>query len=100
MRTAEDPANPLCEFIGAQQTVGLDHFALAVNPFGLYRVEPRALLGQKADDNPHSISALFDLAVVPAKPTPELFGDMPACALSQIRSKTFLPAASSFSQLH
>src|SRR5215204_1380075 len=78
MRTAEDPANPLCEFVGAQQTLGLDHFALAVNPFGLYRVEPRALLGQKAAYNSHSFATLFDLTVMSPEPTPELFGDMPA----------------------
>src|SRR3712207_1388119 len=67
MRTTKDPANPLCEFISSQKTIGLDHFPLAVNPFRLYRVQPRTLLGQQAADNPHSISALFDLAVVPGQ---------------------------------
>ncbi len=47
MRTTEDPANPLGKLVGARQTVGLYHFALAVDPLGLYRVQPRALLGQK-----------------------------------------------------
>jgi hypothetical protein len=84
MRTIEDPANPLSEFISAQQTIGFDHFPLAVNPFGLYGVQPRALLGQQADDNPHSIfSALFDLTVVPTKPTPHLAAYVPC--LAQIR---------------
>ena len=64
MRTAEDPAYPIGEFVGAQQTLGLDHFALAVNPFGLDRVQPWALLGQKAAYDPHSFAALFDLAVM------------------------------------
>ncbi len=48
MGTTENPANPVGELVGAQQTVGLDHSTLAVNPFGLYRVQPRALLGQQA----------------------------------------------------
>src|SRR3712207_567187 len=78
MQTTKDPANPLCEFISSQKTIGLDHFPLAVNPFRLYRVQPRTLLGQQAADNPHSISALFDLAVVPAKPTPHLTAYVPA----------------------
>ena len=38
MRTAKDPANPIGEFISAQQTIGLDHFALAVDPLRLYGV--------------------------------------------------------------
>ncbi len=37
IRTTEDPTDPVGEFISAQQTLGLDHFALAVNPFGLYQ---------------------------------------------------------------
>src|SRR4051794_41026289 len=78
MWTAEDPANPLGEFVGSQQTLGLYNLALAVNPFGLDRVEPRTLFGQKAAYDPHSVSAVFDLAVVRTEPAPDLFGDMPA----------------------
>ena len=68
MRTTENPADPLCEFVGAQQTVGLYHLALAVHPLGLYGVQPRAPLGQKAAYDPHSLAAAFDLAVVTAAP--------------------------------
>jgi hypothetical protein len=78
MWTAEDPANPLGEFVGSQQTFGLYNLTLAVNPFGLDRVQPRTLLWQKAAYDPHSISAVFDLAVVRTEPAPDLFGDMPA----------------------
>src|SRR3954447_16510368 len=77
MRTTEDPTDPIGEFVSAQQTVGLYHFALAVDPFGLYRVQPRALLGQKAAYDPHSASALFDLVVVPAEPAPYLTAYVP-----------------------
>jgi hypothetical protein len=65
MRTIEDPANPIGEFISAQHSVGFDHFALAMHPLlGLYGVQPRTPLWQKATHNPHSASALLDPAVV------------------------------------
>jgi hypothetical protein len=85
MRTTENPADPVGELVSAQQTVGLDHFALAVNPFGLYSVQPRALLGQQAAYDPHSsfAAALFDLLAVmfSEEPAPELLGDVPACVV-------------------
>src|SRR5215208_1686249 len=79
MRTTEDPADPLGKLVSAQQTLGLDHFSLAVNPLGLYGVKPRTLLGQKTTYDSHSGfgPALFDTAIVPAEPAPEIFGDMP-----------------------
>src|SRR5215208_3054112 len=77
MRTTEDPANPLGKLVGAQQTVGLYHLALAVDPLGLYGIQPRTLLGQKAAYDPHSLPAPFDLAVMRTEPAPDLFGDMP-----------------------
>src|SRR3954452_12794364 len=83
MRTTEDPADSVSKLVSAKQTVGFDHFALAMNPFGLYRVQPRALLGQQAAYDPHSsfAAALFDLAVMFPEPAPDLLGDMPACVL-------------------
>src|SRR5947209_8338305 len=81
MRTTEDPTDPIGKLIRAQQTVGFDHFALAMNPFGLYRIQPWALLRQKAAYDPHSRATLFDLAVMFAEPTPYLLGDMPACVV-------------------
>ena len=42
METAEDSANPVGEFVGIQQPVGLYNLALAVDPFGFGRVEPRS----------------------------------------------------------
>ncbi len=39
MRTVEDPANPIGEFVGSKQTLGLYNLALAVDPFGLYSVD-------------------------------------------------------------
>src|SRR5215216_6903886 len=77
MRTSEYPANPLCEFVGAQQTVGLDHFALAMNPLGLYGVQPRALLRKKAAYDPHPAPALLDFSVVLSEPASDFFGEVP-----------------------
>src|SRR5438270_1673894 len=81
MRTAEDLANPLGELISAEQTKGLYHFALAMNPFGLYRVKPWAPLGQKAAYNPNSFAAVFDLAIMFSEPASDLLGDVPACVV-------------------
>jgi hypothetical protein len=78
MRTTENPAYPLGELISTKHYLGLDHFALAMNPFGHYGVQPRALFGQKAAYDPHSFATHFDLAVVLAEPAPHLFGNMPA----------------------
>src|SRR5215211_2321579 len=77
MRTTENPAYPIGEFVGAKEPVGLDHLALAVNPFGFYGVQPRALLGQKAAYDPHSFAAAFDLAVVLAEPSSDLAAYVP-----------------------
>jgi hypothetical protein len=91
MRTSENPANPLCEFVGAKHTVGLYNLTLAMNPLGLYRVEPRALFRQKAAYDPHSFAAFFDLAVVRTEPAPDLFGDIPPPACVVPDEKQYLP---------
>src|SRR4051812_21403681 len=77
MSTAEDPTDPIRELISAQQTIGLHHFSLAVGPLRLYSVQPRALLGQQATDDPDPTAALFDLAVMLAEPAPNLAAYVP-----------------------
>ena len=77
MRTIENSANPLGEFVSSQETLGLYHLPLAVYPCGLYSVQPRALLGQKAAYDPYSTAALCDLAVMSSQPASELPGDVP-----------------------
>src|SRR5215210_3611855 len=83
MRTTEDPANPIGEFVGAQQALGLYNLALAVDPFGFDRVEPRTLLWQQAAYDPNSgfSSTAFDLTVVRTEPAPDLLGDVPTCVV-------------------
>src|SRR5918995_3761333 len=77
MRTVEDPADPICQLVSREQPLGLYDLALAMDPLGLHRVEPRALLGQKAAYDPHSLAAVFDLTVVRSDPPSDLFGDVP-----------------------
>src|SRR5215204_1792807 len=79
MGTTKDPTDPICKLVSAKQSLGFDHFALAVDPLGLYGVEPRALLGQKAAHDSHSVfaPAVFDPAVVLTEPAPDLLGDVP-----------------------
>jgi hypothetical protein len=87
MWAAEDPTDPLGEFVSAQETLRLYHFALAVYPLGLYGIQPWTLLWQQAAHDSHSFAALFDTAVVRTEPTPEHFGDMPACVVPDQKQK-------------
>src|SRR5918993_1448445 len=77
MRTVEDRADPICQLVSREQPLGLYDLALAMDPLGLHRVEPRALLGQKAAYDPHSTAAVFDCSVVRGNPPSDLFGDVP-----------------------
>jgi hypothetical protein len=43
MRTLKSSAGSFGQLVGREQTIGLYHPPFAVNPLGLYRVEPRAL---------------------------------------------------------
>ena len=81
MRTIENLTDPVGEFVSAEQSVGLYNLALAVDPFGLHGVKPRTPFWQKAAYDPHSISTLFDLAVMFSEPPTELFRDVPACVV-------------------
>jgi len=82
MRTIEDTTNPVGELVSAKQTLGLDHFALAVYPLGFYDVKPRTLLGQMAAYDPHSTATVLDSAVMLAEPASDLLGDMPIGVVS------------------
>ena len=97
MRTTEDPTDPIGKLIRAQQTVGFDHFALAMNPFGLYRIQPRALLGQRRQltilTPPVPPFLTSRLCLPSQRLTSPLVCQL---ALSQMRSRNFLPIASSF----
>src|SRR5215213_10364388 len=68
MRTTEDPADPLSKLVSAKQSLGLRDLAFAVDPLGLYGVEPRTLGGQQARYYPNPLAAGFDTAVVSGDP--------------------------------
>src|SRR5918993_4278836 len=77
MRTVEDSADSLGQLVSREQPLGLYDLALAMDPLGLHIVEPRALDGQKAAYDPHSLAAVLDLTVVRSDPPSDLFGDVP-----------------------
>src|SRR5215213_8441572 len=68
---------PIRELVGSQQPVWLYHLSLAVYPLGLYGIEPRTLLGQKAAHYPHPLAAFLNSTVVRSEPAPDLLADVP-----------------------
>src|SRR5215210_2679498 len=78
MWTLEGQTNALGEFMSGEQAVGFHYPALSVNPFGLYGVQPWALLGQKAADDPHPTTTLFNPSVVLPEPASDLLALVPA----------------------
>src|SRR5829696_7368642 len=99
MRPIEDTTNPVGELVSFRQPLGLDHFALAVYPLGLYGVMPRALCLGKGQLMMLTPQPLF-LTRRLCWPSQRLTSlEICQLALSQMRSNTFLPAAWSFSQL-
>src|SRR5215213_10353886 len=94
VRAAESRADPICQLVSAEQTVGLDHLAFAMNPLGLHRIEPRTLLRQQTSDDPHSfLRALFESPVVRTYLKRLTSRLMCQLALSQINTNTFLPSS-------
>src|SRR5215210_6818095 len=75
MRTPKGGANPLGQLISGELAVSFHHPPFAVNPLGLYGVEPGTLGGQQAAYDPHSSSAVFERSVVRIDPGAYL----PAC---------------------
>src|SRR3954447_5303747 len=78
VRIAEEPADPVCELVSAEQSLGLRDLAFGVDPLGLYGVKPRALGGQEARHYTYPTAACFDPAVVGGDPTPHPMALVPA----------------------
>jgi hypothetical protein len=97
--TAEGPTDPVAELVSAEQSLRLDYLAFAVDPLGLYRIEPGTLGRQKAGNYPYSSFAttIFDLAVVGGNPA-STWRLLCQESLSQIKSRALLPLCWSFSQ--
>src|SRR5918995_2008652 len=81
VRTTEDPADSVGELISAKQSLGLCNFAFAVDPLGLYSIEPWALGGQQARYYPNPMAACFELAVVGGDPVTHLSALVPTCVV-------------------
>ena|SRR5215211_7754363 len=77
MRTTKSPAYPVGQFIRTEQPIELHDPPFAVNPLGLYSVQPRTLFRQKATDDPHPTAAVLDSSIVFAEPPANLLGDVP-----------------------
>src|SRR5256885_14503709 len=63
LRTVERGADPRAEFRGGEQPGGFDHPALAMRPLGLDRIEPGALDGQVAGEEPHALATGLHLPI-------------------------------------
>src|SRR5579859_1692894 len=61
-------ADTLGQLFGGKQSVGFDHVALAVDPFGFNRVEPGALRRQQKGQDTHASPIQLDLPIVLTNP--------------------------------
>ncbi len=93
MDTAEGPTYSVGELVSAEQSLGPDYLAFAVDPLGLYGIEPRTLGRQKAGNYPYSSFAttIFDLAVVGGDPVTHLVAFMPAGVVPDQNQGLFAP---------
>src|SRR5215207_4435857 len=89
--TAEDFANPLSELVSTEQPLSLNYLAFAVNPLGLYCIEPRALGRQQTWHYPDPMAAGFDTAVVGTDPASDLMAFMPACVVPDEKQSLLAP---------
>jgi hypothetical protein len=69
--------DPVSQLLGGEDPRGFHHRALAVDPFGLARVQPGTLTGQSAGENADATPLLFDLAMVLADPGPDPLTGVP-----------------------
>src|SRR5215211_1465372 len=82
VRTIEGSTHSSGQLVSREQSIGLYNLALAMNPLGLHRIEPRAFLGQQTTDDPHPfLLALFEGSVVRSDPPSDLVAYVPAGVL-------------------
>src|SRR5215204_5836466 len=81
MDTAEGATDPVGKLISADQPLGLNYLAFAMNPLGLYRIEPRTFGGQQTRHYPDPAATIFDVAVVGGDPASHPMALMPACVV-------------------
>src|SRR5215207_5574000 len=82
VRTIEGSTHSSGQLVSCEQSIGLYNLALAMNPLGLHRIEPRALYGQQTSDDPHPfLLALFQSPIVRSDPPSDLPAYVPACVV-------------------
>src|SRR5215210_503211 len=92
VRTPKGRADALGNLVSAQQPLGFHHFALAMNPLGLYGVQPRASGGQIAAYDPHPLFlAFFDLCVVFLDPGADFFAYVPGSVIPDQKPHLLAP---------
>lgn len=69
--------NSLSKLMSGKQSISFDHVALAVDPFGLNRVQPGTFRREKERQDAHAFALLLDLLVVLPNPGANLFTVMP-----------------------
>ncbi len=68
IRSSIISTDTLGQLFSGKQAIGLDDVPLAVDPFGLNRVEPGALRRQQEGQDTHACARLLDLLIVLANP--------------------------------
>src|SRR6266568_1922142 len=68
IRSSIISTDTLGQLFRGKQAIGLDDVPLAVDPFGLNRVEPGALRRQQKGQDTHACARLLDVLVVLANP--------------------------------
>src|SRR5215203_6618506 len=89
--TAEDFANPLGELVSTEQPLGLNYLAFAVDPLGLYCIEPWAPGGQQTWHYPNPTAAGFDKAVVGNDPISHLMALVPTSVVPDEKQSLLAP---------
>jgi hypothetical protein len=99
MRTIENLTDPVGEFVSAEQSVGLYNLALAVDPFGSMALSHGLRFGRRQLTilTPQPLFLTSRLCFPSYLLSSRLMCQL---ALSQMRTNTFLPISSSFSQHH
>ena len=87
-------ADTLSQLFGGKQAIGLDHVALAVDPFGFNRVEPGALCRQQKGQDMHACARQLDEARLCWRIQVRTAWLLCQEALSQIKSQWVLPPLS------
>jgi hypothetical protein len=76
-RTAKGGVDALNEFGRAEEAIGFDDAALAVDPLGLDGIEPGRLDGELADEEANPLALPLDLAVVRVEPGRDRLAEVP-----------------------